>query len=174
MTDRELVSLALAEGFSEAVLFDAALLQPQARIRALCTPEKCPNYSRSWRCPPHCGDLAEKERELRGFSRALLLTMRRAADLRDRAALQRLSDAQTAAVDRVADRLPGSLRLCVGGCRRCPVCGCPDAPCRFPLPRRGSVSAYGIDVTALCTSLGVPFAFEEGKVVYVSIVLWNA
>jgi len=173
MTDRELTALALSQGFAEAVVFDAARLEPQERIRALCSPEKCRFYGRTWHCPPHCGTLEEMKRRLRSFSKALLLTRRYEVDLRDREALEALSAAQTAAADRVADLLPDSLRLSVGGCRLCESCTCPDAPCRLPLPRRGSVSAYGIDVTALCRSLGVPFAFEEGKVVYVSLVLWN-
>ena len=167
------VPFALAQGFSEAVPFEAALLHPQERIRALCRPESCQNYGRSWYCPPCCGALDAMERELRSYPHALLLTTRHRVDWHDAEALRQLSEAHIASVDRVADRLPDSLRLSVGGCRRCEVCACPDAPCRFPLPRRGAVSAYGIDVAELCGRLGVPFAFEEGIVVYVSIVLWN-
>ena len=173
MTDSELVARARSLGFAEAVLFDAALLVPQERIRALCRPEKCPNYGKTWHCPPHCGTIDEMAARLGAYRRAILLTRRHEVDLSDQEALGALSEEQTEAVDRLADLLTDSLRLSVGGCRLCNACTCPDAPCRRPLPRRGAVSAHGIDVTALCKALGVPFAFEKGRVVYVSIVLWN-
>ena len=166
------IEYAMSLGFAEAVEFSADLLIPYERIRALCTPDKCPNYGVSWHCPPYCGTLEALGNNLRNYSRAWLLTSRYAMPCGvTPQETQRLSMVHTDRLMKFASDDPDALLLTVGGCHRCEKCTCPDAPCRFPLPHVGSVSAHGIDVTELCRKLNIPFAFEPGKVVFVGLML---
>ena len=164
---------ALSCGFADAVLFDAALVTPQERIRTLCSPKSCQSYGRCWLCPPCCKTLDEMDAALSTYKNAMLLTSRflpcRPDDMEEAA---RLAKQHSARMLRLAAEQPGCLILTVGGCRLCESCTCPQEPCRRSDLHLGAVSAYGIDVSEICQKLGVPFAFERGKLCFVGFLFW--
>ncbi len=171
------IEAALAAGFSRAAEGDAALLTCEERVRAFCTPEKCPNYGESWICPPGCGSMEDCRAVIAARRRVLLLQSLHedtagwtGADFA-RAALEhnRRAWAFTEALRR---EQPQAYMLTTGGCELCEKCTFPDAPCRRPEKQRGSLSAFGVDVGKLSAALGVDYAFEPGKLRLVACVVY--
>ena len=74
--------------------------------------------------------------------------------------------------EKVRETEPGAYMLTTGGCELCEKCTFPEAPCRRPDKQRGSLSAFGVDVAALCERLGMPYAFEPGKLRLMSCVVY--
>jgi len=62
------------------------------------------------------------------------------------------------------------LALSTGGCLVCDEC-CYPAPCVHPDIKMESLSAFGIDVGALCAGAGLPFSFSDDHVTYVALLL---
>ena len=171
------VNAALSAGFSFAAEGDAALMDCEERVRAFCAKGSCPNYGESWICPPGCGSLEDCRAVLRARSRVLLLqsfypdTAGWTGEDFARAALEHNRRSQRFA-ETVRETEPQAWMLTTGGCELCERCTFPDAPCRRPEKQRGSLSAFGVDVGRLCAALGVPYAFENGKLRLLACVVY--
>ena len=169
--------LALSAGFSAAMEGPAGAVTCEERVRAFCTPEKCPNYGESWICPPGCGSMEDCRAVIAARSRVLLLQSLHAdtagwtGEDYARAALEHNRRSQRFA-EKVRETEPGAYLLTTGGCELCEKCTFPEAPCRRPEKQRGSLSAFGVDVAALCQRLGMPYAFEPGKLRLMSCVVY--
>ena len=170
------MALARRHGFESVAEIRAEMLHCNAEIRALCAPDKCSHYGTSWICPPGCGELAACAETLRGYGGGLLLVSRwESVDTNDMALLQRLSALHNRRLRRLAAAIrrdaPHALLLSTGGCGLCRRCTYPAAPCRRPDRNSGSLSAFGIDVGALCAAAGVDYAFRPGTLYYVGCIL---
>ena len=173
----EYIDLARSLGFTTAVEVFPELLVSRPAIRALCAPETCPNYGTNWICPPGSGSLEDLAGNVAATHHGLLVESFHAdVDTGDPQLLETLNAAQVARLTELATHVrrkhPAALVLTTGGCHRCDTCTYPDAPCRFPAQRQGSLSAYGIDVGDLCSKAGVPYAFVPGKLHLVSVILY--
>lgn len=170
------MELAQQRGFESVAEIRAEMLACNEEIRALCAPDKCVHYGTSWICPPGCGDLAACAETLHGYNSGLLLVSRwESVDTGDAALLQRLSAVHNRRLRRLAGQIrrdhPNALLLSTGGCGLCRRCTYPAAPCRKPERYSGSLSAFGIDVGALCAAAGVDYAFRPGTLYYVGCIL---
>ena len=166
-------------GFTTGVPISAGWCQCSPQLRALCAPGKCTAYGTNWVCPPGCGEFSECAARLAAYTRGVVvqtiyeqvdtsnfpLTKRLALEHNNR--LKRLRD-------RIGERYPKVLPLSTGSCEQCEICTYPVAPCRKPDQRRGALSAYGIDVAALCAAAGLSYSFRPGTLCYVACVLVDA
>jgi len=163
-------------GFTAAAPISAAQCQCSPQLRALCTPDQCTAYGTSWVCPPGCGEFSECAARLAAYTRGLVIqTKYEHVDTGDFPLTKKLALEHNARLmslrDRIAKRYPNVLPLSTGSCEQCEVCTYPLAPCRKPDRRRSALSAFGIDVAALCAAAGLPYAFQPGTLCYVACVL---
>jgi len=163
-------------GFTAAAPVNGSAVVCRPEIRAQCTPKKCKNYAANWICPPGCGDLEQCEKIVSEYEKALLLQETHAlpeeTDLKHAAALAREHNQRAEKLIKIIRRkYPKAFLLTTGGCNLCETCTYPGEPCRYPQKQRGSLSAFGIDVSELCSKGGLAFSFEKGKVTFVSCIL---
>lgn len=163
-------------GFTTVTEISSADVVPSERIRALCTPEKCSAYGTNWVCPPGGGSLETCRSLIAEYEKGILLQMKFTdVDTSSMETVEALSKEFTGKViglrDFVLQKYPNAMALATGGCRECEKCTYPDNPCRKPNIRRGSLSAFGIDVGELCEKCGVEFAFTEGTLYFTACML---
>ena len=176
MTFTEYQNAAIAVGFTGAVWIPAGWLHCSSEIRKLCSPEKCELYGKSWVCPPGSGDLKECESLLHSYSAAFLLqTYQRDIDPQDPAQTARVKNGHNSRLamllKQIDQQYPDAYILTNGGCSICSKCTYPNQPCRNPQKLRGSLSAFGINVSEICKKAGLPFAFNENAAYFVTCVL---
>ena len=171
-----IIQTALELGFTTVAEISAADVVPSEKIRALCSPEKCVSYGTNWVCPPGCGSLEDCRMRVSEYEKGLLLQMKFAdVDTSSMETVEALSKEFTGKVialrDFVLQKYPNAMALATGGCRECEKCTYPHEPCRKPNIRRGSLSAFGIDVGKLCKAHGVDFEFTEGTLYFTACML---
>ncbi len=171
------ISAALEMGFSVAGDVNTDFIECEEDIRALCAPDKCPNYGSGWICPPGCGSVENCRGIVQRYKNALLLqSISENVDMSRGEELQRLAETH----NRLAAELFVRIRieqgdaylLTTGGCALCEKCSYPDEPCRFPDKNRGSLSAFGINVEKLCKKAGIEYSFIPSVVRLIACVLY--
>ncbi|MCL2631727.1 MAG: DUF2284 domain-containing protein [Coriobacteriia bacterium] len=167
------LSKAFALGFSEVVLLDDLSLDCTEEMRAYC--DTCPNHGQNWVCPPNCGTLDECRERASEFNQGILvqsiteLTPPTERDVYGRLGREhRLRFREL--VEVVEPVVTAVLPLASGGCIFCEQCCFPE-PCIKPEMKMESLSAFGVDVTALCEQAGLPFSFREDKVYFTALLL---
>ena len=70
---KDLIELALGQGFSHAAALAPAALSLRPEVRDMCAADKCRAYDRNWTCPPHCGTLEECAARLAEMKSGLLV-----------------------------------------------------------------------------------------------------
>lgn len=173
---KQLIGTAIEMGFTTAMAIAASIVTPEERIRNLCTPEKCSAYGTNWVCPPGGGSLESCREIISEYNNGILLQMKFTdVDTSSMETVEALSKEFTGKVialrDFVLQKYPNAMALATGGCRECEKCTYPDNPCRKPNIRRGSLSAFGIDVGKLCEKCGVEFAFTEETLYFTACML---
>lgn len=173
---KDLVALALEIGFSHAAPLAAASLRALPEVRAMCESDRCRRYGKSWSCPPACGSLEDCAARLRGFSGGVLVQTTAALeddfDAEAMARAQELHKAHFFTLARQARLLyPGCLPLSAGSCSICRSCTCPDKPCRFPGKMLSSMEAYGLLVSEVCQSSGLPYYYGPRTLTYSACIL---
>ena len=172
----EYVLTALQIGFTAAAPFDASRLVCQPDIRMLCAPDKCMNYGTNWICPPGCGELPNCAARLSKYRFGLLVQSKyEKINSNDFPLMKKLAVGHNQRLQHlkeiIAGDYPDAFLLSTGRCELCEKCTYPAAPCRKPALFRGALSAYGIDVSDLCASVGIEFSFIPGTLRYVACVL---
>lgn len=163
-------------GFTAAVTIDSGIIICRPEIRAQCRPETCKNYGTNWICPPGCGELEQCIKTVSEYEEAILLQETHA--MPDKADLERaagLARAHNQKAEELAEAIrldyPKAYLLTTGGCSLCEKCTYPGEPCRYPQKQRGSLSAFGVNVSELCSRAGLAFSFEKDRVTFVSCIL---
>lgn len=173
---KQLINTAAEMGFTTVLPIAASDVTPDENIRALCSPEKCKAYNTNWVCPPGCGSLDFCRNRLAEYKSGILLQMKyEDVDTSSMEKVEELSKEFTGKVISLRDEIladyPNAMTLATGGCRECEKCTYPENPCRKPHIRRGSLSAYGIDVGKLCKTYGADFEFTEGTLYFTACIL---
>ncbi len=170
-----LIQKAMEAGFSRAVFLDSLTLDCREDLRAFCKPQTCPSHGQNWVCPPGCGTLDACREKAGRFSRGLLLQS--VTDLTPPTAPQvykTLNSQHNFRFRQLIEELspwPGEvLPLTTGGCVFCDSCAYPE-PCRRPQVKMESLSAFGIDVAALCREAGLDYSFREDRVYFTALLM---
>ena len=176
MTEQQLLDLAAQCGFDHAGKLEAAALKFDPAVRDMCAADRCRSYGRCWTCPPGCGTLEEIAQRAAAYHRGILLQstgqLEDDFDVDTMLDTERLQKERFAAfVDRVRSEYPDCLPMSSGACTVCPQCTYPDAPCRFPHLAIPSMEAYGLVVSQVCQSSGLPYYYGPGTITYTACVL---
>lgn len=176
MDIKTLLALAEEVGFSYAGELNMEALVFMPEVRDMCAADKCRSYGRNWCCPPHCGSLEQMAERVRGFGRGVLVQS--TGCLEDDFDFETMGETEKehkrrffALVDKVRSRGLRCLPMGVGTCEICPVCACPDEPCRFPEKAMPSMEACGLMVSQVCKDSGLPYYYGKKTITYTACIL---
>ena len=164
-------------GFTNAVNIKAEIIRCEESIRELCAPDKCGNYGSSWICPPGCGSIESCRDVIAGYRNAILLqSVRENVDFSSAEEMMNVTKTHNELAvklfEKIREEQGSAYLLTTGGCGLCEKCTFPDEPCRIPDKNRGSLSAFGVNVTKLCESAGMEFSFTPGIMRMVACILY--
>lgn len=176
MTQEKAIEFAKNSGFSHWGIFDVSALAFRPEVREMCAADKCARYGKTWSCPPACGTLEEIRAAASRFTWGVLLQT--TAEMEDDFDVEAMMDAekrqkkQLDAFVGALDAQEPRLVMSAGTCTRCEACTYPDAPCRFPEKLYVSMEAYGLVVSEVCASAGVPYYYGPRTITYSGCILF--
>ena len=176
--DRELLEQKLCElPIVQYEFFKTEELLFTERVRYVCETE-CPQYGKSWACPPGVGTVEECKTRCLSYPNGLLITtmteVRDIADIEETLATRPGHEEitrQAAALVREAGC--ETYVLSTESCAVCEKCSYPDAPCRHKDKMFPCVESHGINVIPTMEEQGVPFISGENVVTWVSLLFFN-
>ncbi|MFA6127187.1 MAG: DUF2284 domain-containing protein [Bacteroidales bacterium] len=177
--ETELTSLALRLGATRAGIINVPDIHFSESFRELCEMNSCGKYKTNWMCPPAVGLFEDLKSQVMGLNKGLVIQtvyqledsfdfegMMNAATIHDTVYRKILKEVREQGL--VDPFLP----LNAGVCRFCDHCTFPDKDCLYPDEALASIEAYGIDVTTLVTSCGIPYNNGVASVSYVGMILY--
>lgn len=162
----------------EYAFIDPADISFLPQVRYICETE-CPQYGRSWSCPPAVGTVEACEKRCRQYNGGFLFTT--IAEVTDIANME-----ETLATRMEHEQITRHIRdlfleqcnqvqvLSTESCAVCEKCAYPDAPCRFPDQMFPCIESYGILVTDIAEKYGISFMNGAGVVTWFSLILYQA
>ena len=167
---------------SQYPVCEYAFIRPEAipfleEVRYICRTE-CPQYGRSWSCPPAVGTVEEcKERCMActgGFLFTTIAEVKDAADLSETLSTRREHERITGEIRELFREECGEvLVLSTESCAVCERCAYPEAPCRHPEHMFPCLESYGILVTRLAEENGISFMNGGNVVTWFSLILYR-
>lgn len=176
--DREKLEAGMAElPIVQYAFFETEELTFTERVRYVCEQE-CPQYGKSWACPPAVGTVEACIARCRSYPHALLITtMAEVTDIADieiTLATRPDHEAVTRQVHRLMrDQGVEPLVLSTESCAVCGTCSYPDGPCRHPELMYPCVESQGILVTDIAQRLGIEFQAGGNIVTWFSLFLYR-
>ena len=163
---QELLDFAIESGASRAAWLPSSEVVVEERFAAMCRSPRCPSYGLAPGCPPHVMSPGSFRTVLAGYE--WVLTFTRDVTVERLAGNGRLEVAKdiheiAAAIElaALASGFSKAWGIAAGSCKElfCPAdqeCRVLqyDQPCRFADKARSSVSGLGVNVSALCSTLG--------------------
>lgn len=178
MSIPDLVTVALNHGATRAAIIAVPDIQFSASFRDLCEMNSCGKFNTNWMCPPAVGTFEELKNQVLEFENGLVIQtvyqledsfdfegMMKAVEIHERVFRDVLNQVKS---ENPAVRI---LPLNAGVCMFCENCTYPERDCLYPDHALASIEAYGIDVTALVTSCGIPYNNGQASVSYVGMIL---
>lgn len=172
MTESQLISLAVQEGFAAAALVDTQDIPFDPMFRPFCEENLCGQYGVNHSCPPDCGTPEEMKQRVLSRKQALVLqTIWEISDYTDKAAIKQAKAAHNAAEIRLVKRLraQGLDGLIVGasGCALCTPCRkAQGQSCAFPELQYSCMSAYCVFVKKLADACGMEYDCGKGLLAF--------
>ncbi len=171
MTEEELYGLGLT-GFGYLPVSEIQFAQD---VRTMCENNQCGCYGTTWACPPGVGTLEECIARCQAYNDAFVFATK--YTIEDSFDFEGMMEGGRQFKDictKVQELLEKPfLILGSESCQRCGTCTYPDAPCRFPDTIVGTAEGYGIWVTELAKSTGIPYNGGPNTVTYFGVVFYN-
>lgn len=176
----DIATLAHEIGFEQIAMISTKDVVTSAELTTSCNPQSCPKFGSCWTCPPGVGAYEDILSDITSRNAGVLVqTVRDGIDYYEDWEL--LDETQTLHNERL-DQLTNAMRaefdsvieFSTGGCDLCDSCSYPDAPCKKPETRRESLSAHGVAVGATCERAKLDYAFENGCVRFVGMILYRS
>ena len=144
------------------------------RVRYICETE-CPQYGRSWSCPPAVGTVAECKERINGYDEIFVFASLSEVESMDNMSMMLESRKGHEEITRQITKIfqeagCETLTLSTESCIQCKYCTYPDAPCRCPEVQYPCVESYGIMVTELAEQIGIPYLQEYGVITWFSVI----
>ena len=176
--DRELLEAKLAE----LPLYVYHFFQPEEleftdRVRWICQHE-CPQYNKSWACPPAVGTVNYCKAKCLMYKNALLIStiqeVRDIADIDETLATRPEHEVVTNQVrDLLREMGVEPYVLSTESCTVCQRCSWLDGkPCRYPEKMHPCVESHGINILPMIEELGLTFQYGENVVTWFSLLFY--
>ena len=150
---------------------DTTKIRFTQEVRAMCEPNTCQKYNKTWACPPAIGTVEECRARVQRYDKMLVFSVK--CELEDSfdfegmmAGGEKFKQVCRAVDKAVQPFLRDYLVLANEGCDTCKVCTYPDAPCRFPKLTHGSLEGYGIFVNELAQQAKINYINGANTVTY--------
>lgn len=161
----------------EYAFMDPGELSFLEEVRYICRTE-CPQYGKSWSCPPAVGTVEECRRRCEKYTGGFLFTTMAEVDLmgdmeealKTRREHEEITRRVRALFKRECEEV---LVLSTESCAICETCAYPDEGCRFPDQMFPCIESYGILVTELSERYGIQFISDAGVVTWFSLILYR-
>ncbi|NLO49123.1 MAG: DUF2284 domain-containing protein [Clostridiales bacterium] len=147
------------------------------KVRYICERE-CPNYGKSWACPPGIEPIGLCIEKCLAFDHVFLFTS--IAEVSDcmnfDACLQarRSHEQMTRDIKKRFEERFGTVLALSTGCTLCDKCAYPDNPCRHPSDRLSTIESHGILIMETASRLGIMLDCGNNMVTYLSLIFFNA
>ena len=147
------------------------------KVRTICRTQ-CPQYGKSWACPPAVGSVAACQAHCLSYPTALLITslaeVADIADMESTLATREGHEELTRQVNALF-RAQGveTFVLSTESCAICEHCAYPGGPCRFPEKMFPCVESQGILVTDLAEKFHIDFQAGGNLVTWFSLILYR-
>lgn len=146
-------------------------------VRYICRTE-CPQYGKSWSCPPAVGTVEECQKRCMEYEGGFMFTtvaeVTDLADLQETLATRMEHEAVTREIRAFfQEQCEQVLILSTESCAVCETCAYPDAPCRYPDRMFPCIESHGILVTNLAERYGITFMNEGNVVTWFSLILYR-
>lgn len=147
------------------------------QVRYICKTE-CPQYGRSWSCPPAVGTVEECRERCSHYTGGFIFTT--IAEVND---IENMEETLSTRMEH--EEITRKIRdlfyeqctdvkvLSTESCAICEKCAYPDAPCRFPDKMFPCIESYGILVTELAEKYGISFMNGANVVTWFSLILYQ-
>ncbi|WP_070000915.1 DUF2284 domain-containing protein [Cellulosilyticum sp. I15G10I2] len=150
-------------------------------LRDMCKSNVCGKYGTNWACPPGIGELEEVKIRAEEYAKALVIqTVYQLEDSFDFEGMLESKKEHKKVLEKIFNRIKeiypeiDKMALSAGGCEYCEKCTyLENQPCRFPDQLIAPIEGYGIDVTALANTSGIPYNNGPNTVSYMSAVLFK-
>jgi len=178
MNREELMTKITEYPICEYAFIDPGKIQFLDQVRYICETE-CPQYGKSWSCPPAVGSVQECKDRCRQFKEGFLFTtVSEVEDMENMESMLKTRLDHEEITRKVRDLFLSFsdklLVLSTESCDICENCAYPDAPCRFPNKMFPCVESYGILVTDLAESNGISFMNGSNLVTWFSLILFDS
>lgn len=157
------------------IFFDPDELEFSQRVRHICRSD-CPQYGKSWACPPAVGTVEECREKCMSYPRALLIaTVTEVEDITNIEATLATRTDHEDITNQAGDILRAEglevYTLSTESCAICRRCAYLDGePCRFPDQMHPCVESQGINMIPLAEKNGMTFQYGDNVVTWFSIL----
>ena len=178
MTDKQLIKLALQEGFAAAAMVDTAQIPFDFSFRPYCEENLCGQYGVNHSCPPGCGSCEDMKQRITEKKNALVLqTIWEISDYSDVPAIKEAKGIHNRASIALMEKLRAADTDCfmvgASGCSLCSPCTAKEGlPCRFPELQYSCMSAYCIFVKKLCDQCGLEYDCGPGLLAFFGMLVY--
>lgn len=175
----DIVAFANELGFDAVGTISTSNVITSKELTEGCNPKACRKYNSCWTCQPAAGPFEELQKHITTRDAGIVVqTIRDNVDYyEDWDVLDETRTLHNNRLDRLAEAMRGEfegvLKFSTGGCDVCGSCAYPDAPCRRPEEQRLALSAHGVAVGTTCKNAGLDYTFQNGRVRFVGMVLYN-
>ena len=181
MKAEDLRRIALDSEAAYTAVIETSTIQFYEAVRQACERNVCGKYDTSWMGPPAIGPIEKlKKRVLRYGQGLLFQTVHPTGGSFDMKGMLEAAKSHDTLfrnfLQKVKDMYPDEdfLALDAGCCSYCEKCSYPDKePCAFPEHALSSVEAYGMNVSVLMKSAGMPYNHGKGALGFVGMILFN-
>ena len=172
----------LLEELRQLPLYACGFLDSQAleftwRVRWICEHE-CPQYGKSWACPPGVGSVESCESRCKAYQNCLMIaTVTEVEDISDIEACLLTRGPHEELTDQVGDLLRQQgvepYILSTESCAACSRCSILDEqPCRHPERMHPCVESHGINLLPVIEEQGLAFQYGENIVTWFSLLFF--
>ena len=162
MTEKMIIEVALRAGFEGAEIVKTEDIPFDYDFRRYCAENICGQYGANYSCPPDCGTCDELRDRI--LQRKMALVVQSVNKIADFSAAQ-IQSAKSKHCNFAVElerklKFSGVDGFTVGacGCTLCEPCAKSlNLPCKFPERRYSCMSAYCINVKALCEKCGLAY-----------------
>ncbi len=180
--DKERIKELIEEQIAEYPVCEYAFIKTEDikfldRVRYICETE-CPQYGRSWSCPPAVGTVEECKKRCEKFHGGFLFTTLAECsditDMKETLATRMEHEEITREIrDIFLRHCEETLVLSTESCAICESCAYPDSACRCPDRMFPCIESYGILVTDIAENYGISFMNGANVVTWFSLILYR-
>ena len=160
----------------EYAFFDPTELNFHKAVRSICKSE-CPQYGKSWSCPPGVGTLEECKTRCTGYDNAFIFsTISEVTDILNMDEMLATRGEHIEIVEQIKNNVfcgnENALILTAESCAICETCTYPDAVCRHLDKMYPCIESQTISVTDICEKHNLSFLNGYNVVTWFGMILF--